>query len=55
MSVIIDCDNWKLKFYVDNEMVFDPIDIISNKTYHPIFTEWSCYKKSYQMDMFSLL
>ena len=46
--VVVDCDNWKLKFYVDDEMMFGPIDIAKDKIYHPIFCEWAS-KRSYKL------
>ena len=49
VTVVIDCDEWKLSIYLDDTIHFENVDIIKDKIYHPIFTEWSHHKTSYKL------
>ena len=28
--VVVDCDEWKLKYYLDDELIFDPNELKNN-------------------------
>ena len=39
-TVVIDCDNWKLTFYINDKICNESVEIVKDKTYHPVFTVW---------------
>ena len=49
--VVADCDNWKLKYYLDGELLFEPIDIIKHKTYHPVISTFSHKKRLFRYNL----
>ena len=49
VTVVIDCNDCKLKFYLDGEKMFEPIDIIKDKAYHAVLSEWAEEKRSYKL------
>ena len=40
VTVLVDCDEWKLVFYINDVICNKPIDIVKDKTYHPVFSVW---------------
>ena len=49
IAVVIDCDDWKLKYFLDGEMKFKSIDIVKDKIYHPVICDWSSTKIAYKL------
>ena len=49
VTVLVDCDEWKVVFYINDEMVEREIDIDKNKTYHPVFTVWESLSVTVQL------
>ena len=49
VTVVVDCDDWKLNCYLDGKKMFEPIDVTKDKTYHAVFGEWAEEKRSYKL------
>ena len=49
VTVVADCDNWKVTFFINNEKCNRSINMVQSKTYHPVFTVWPKSAVSYQL------
>ena len=41
VTVMVDCDKWKIRFYQNDKMYAKAMNIASNKTYHAVITVWN--------------
>ena len=49
VTVVIDCDQWKLTFYINDEICNKSFDIDKNRTYHAALCTYSESIASYQL------
>ena len=40
VTVIVDCDEWKATFFINDQICSKSIDIEANKTYHAVISVW---------------
>ena len=49
VTVAVDCDNWRVTFYINDKKCNKSIDMEPSKTYHPIFTVWPQSALTFQL------
>ena len=49
VTIVVNCQDWKISLYHNHQQLCDPFDIIKNKTYHPIFSDNSNTPISYKL------
>ena len=40
VTIVVDCDKWKLTFYINDKIWKRSINIVEDKTYHAVFSVW---------------
>ena len=48
VTLIVDCNQWKVRFYLNDEECDKSFDLMQSKTYHAVFTVWTG-NTSYQL------
>ena len=49
ISMMVDCNNWKIRYYLNNNQIGKDVEIDNTKTYHAIFTTWPGYETTYKL------
>ena len=49
VTVVVDCIDWKLTFYINDKVCNKSIDIVKDKEYHAVFTIWKNRMLSFRL------
>ena len=46
---MVDCNEWKMQYYLNNNKIGNEIKIDNSRTYHVVFTAWNGYQIDYKI------